>query len=301
MNLLACPCCGMSINFHSTHAKCETGHLFNVLDGIIDLMPNILDPNLVNEEQFWNGVAKKGWPESIERMNPYMDSKMFEDYKRVCQQFIIKKWPDYNQKKVSIGEIGCGNGSGISYLENMEFLDVNYLGIDISIDMMRLARSRAMPPNWNVLFAKTSGNICVFKQGSFDIIFSISVLHHFDPNKVFGCVSKSLKDDGLFIVNEPSERNPFAKIGRKLGIGYGALLPTRIRDLALNNGLDLVYEKGLHFFTWPLYYVLLPAKPPKAVAAFAYYLSNAVDSLVKSPSLNYCFIQVYKKRSDTTS
>jgi SAM-dependent methyltransferase len=258
-------------------------------------MPRIQDPNLVNEEQFWNEVAKQGWPETIERLNPYMDSKMFEDYQRVCQQFIMKKWPDYDQKKVSIGEIGCGNGSAISYLEKMEFLDVNYLGVDISIDMMRLARRRPMPVGWNIHFARTSGDVCVFKEGSFDIIFSISVLHYFDPDKIFDCVSKSLKNDGLFIVNEPSERNPFAKIGRRFGIGHGALLPTRIRDFALNNGLDLVYEKGLHFFTWPLYYVLLSAKPPKPLAALAYYVGNAVDSLVKSPSLNYCFIQIYKK------
>ena len=286
----------MRIGFHPDHAKCENGHLFAVHDGIVDLMPNILDQNLVNAERFWNGVANKGWPEIIESLNPYMDSKMFDDNRRVCQQFITGKWPGYDQKRVSIGEIGCGNGSAISYLENVGFSAVDYLGIDISLEMMKLARRRAMPDNWNIYFARTSGNVCVFKESSFDIICLISVLHHFEPAKIIQCVSRSLKHGGLFIVNEPSERNPFAKIGRKLGIGYGAFLPSRIKDLALHNDLDLVYEKGLHFLTWPLYYILLSARPPKPLAAFAYYMAKAVDSLVKSPSLNYCFIQIYKKQ-----
>jgi SAM-dependent methyltransferase len=306
MRLLVCPDCRTNIRADSNSAKCEKGHSFQVIDGIIDIMPKIDDQNLLSEEKYWNDTAEDGWPQSIENLNPYMDGKMFEDYQNVCSEFIKNEWPDYNKKNISIGEIGCGNGSAISYLEKLEFLGANYLGIDISINMMRLARKRPMPANWNIHFVKTSGHECVFRENYFDIMFSISVLHHFDTNKILECISNSLKSNGLLIINEPSARNPFASIGRRLGIGYGIygffknkkkkpLLPQPIREIASKYQLELVYEKGLHFITWPLYYVLLSVKPPKPLAVFAYNISSFIDSFVTSPSLNYCFFQVYKK------
>ena len=307
MQLLICPTCRTNINSDSISARCENGHSFKVIDGIVDIMPEVRDQNLMYEEKYWNDTAEEGWPESIESLNPYMDRKMFEDYQNVCAECIRNEWPDHDKKNMHIGEIGCGNGSAIAYLENLEFLTVDYVGIDISMNMMRLAKKRPLPTNWNILFAKTSGNNCVFRENYFDVIFSISVLHHFDIDKILECISKSLKPNGLFIVNEPSERNPFAKIGRKLGVGYGVygffknkrkkpLLPQPITEAASNYQLELVYEKGMHFITWPLYYVLLSVKPPKALAVGAYNIFRFIDSFVSSPSLNYCFFQVYKKR-----
>ena len=306
LQLLICPDCRTNIHADSMSAKCENGHSFKVIDGIIDIMPEIKDQNLLSEEKYWNDTAEDGWPESIENLNPHMDRKMFEDYQNVCSEFIRNEWPDYYKKNISIGEIGCGNGSAIAYLEKLEFLGVDYLGIDISINMMRLAKKRPMPMNWNILFVKTSGHNCVFRENYFDIMFSISVLHHFDIDKTLECISNSLKPNGLLIINEPSERNPFAKIGRRLGIGYGIygfsknkkkkpLLPGLVRDTASKYRLELIFEKGLHFVTWPLYYLLLSIKPPKLLAECAYNISSFIDSFVTSPSLNYCFFQVYRK------
>jgi ubiquinone/menaquinone biosynthesis C-methylase UbiE len=303
--LLGCPLCKKLFSFDSNLAQCENGHSFEIIDDIVDLMPKNAERSLLLEEQYWNHTVEQGWPENIESSNPHMDGKMFADYQKICSEFIRREWPDHSERNISIGEIACGNGSAISYLENLRFAHVNYLGTDISMDMMRLARKRPVPTGWNIMLAKTSGDNCVFREKYFDIIFCISVLHHFDIDRILECVSKSLKSGGIFFLNEPSQRNPFARIGRRLGMGYGIhgfkenkkypLLPRDIKEVAYKYNLQLAHEEGLHFLTWPLYYILLSLKPPKPIALCAYYLSRFFDSFVVSPSLNYCYIQAYRK------
>ena len=278
MQLLKCPTCGGTLSSDLRSAVCEGGHSFKVIDGIIDVMPETADQYILYEEKYWNEMADEGWPENIENLNPYMDTMMFNDYQNICSQFIATEWPDYRERDVCIGEIGCGNGSAIAYLENVAFSGVNYVGIDISMKMMQLARKRPLPANWNILFARTSGDNCMFRENYFDIIFSISVLHHFSLDNIFKCVSNSLKLNGFFVVNEPSEKNPFARVGRRFGNTYGIdgsfrnkkkkpLHPQHIREMASKYQARLVYEKGLHFLTWPLYYILLSVKPPKSLAS----------------------------------
>jgi SAM-dependent methyltransferase len=301
--VIICPCCrqdiGVDLIAHDS-CKCDGGHEFPVVDGIIDLLPNIEnDKNLQAEEQYWNNAVEKGWPKSLP--NPYMDKKIIEDCRAALTEAIKNQWPDYRTKNVIIGEIGCGSGSAISYLNGIEFPEVWYIGTDISLKMLQLARNS--PGNWKTQLVRVSGNIDIFKESSLDIIFSISVLNHFKLDTVIHWISKALKPGGLFVLVEPSARNIFARIGRKLithrsGFFYTSdkrILPSQVEEIASNYDLELAYEKGLHFLVSPLYYFLGIFNIPKLFTIPLYYAARMVDLFIASPSWNYTFIQAYKK------
>ena len=58
MEFLVCPICKQPIEISFNTSVCHAGHQFPVIDGILDLIPDISDRDLI-EEEHWNDVAKK--------------------------------------------------------------------------------------------------------------------------------------------------------------------------------------------------------------------------------------------------
>ena len=115
-----------------------------------------------------------------------------------------------------------------------------------------------------------------------------------------GPSSKSLKKGGIFILCEPSSKNPFASVGRRILKGFHTpgekpLEPSEVQGLAEKNGLTMVYQKGEHFLTGPMEYLLGLRNVPVILVKLIYYLTTKVDLIIRSPSYNYDFIQAYKK------
>ena len=302
MRLIICPICRTTLDISSTYAKCNRGHAFPIVDGIIDLMPDIRnDKELFDEERYWSQVADKGWTKVLP--NAYIDQKLFEDYSLAFEHAIKIQWPDYRLKNIAVGEIGCGSGSAISHLKSIGFANVDYVGIDISIKMMKLAANEGVPKNWKTQFARISANTGVFKENSLDLVFSSSVLHYFELEDLTEWIFNSLKPNGLFVLNEPSRGNLFAKIGRRVlhnrrGFFHTSekrLLPAQVKLAASKQNLHLVFEKGFHFLNGPLYYLFGDLNMPKPIVVCCYYIGRSIDYFVSSPSWSYSFIQVYKK------
>jgi SAM-dependent methyltransferase len=187
-------------------------------------------------------------------------------------------------------------------LDKIGFENVDYTGIDISIKFMSKYKTshKVLPDNWNIRFIRTTANNSIFEDNSLDIVFSASALHHLDLASVIEWVSNSLKPNGLLILHEPSSSNPFAKIGRSLvrdfhTKGEKPILPKRVKQLAYAHNLVLIYEKGLHYLTGSLQYLIGILGCPFPVAFCAYQVSRFIDGLITSPSWNYSFVQVYKK------
>ena len=297
--MITCPICGGLLVIDSRLSKCNRQHEFQVIDGIVDLMPSITDKNMLNEEQHWDSVAKKGRMKIMPDV--YTQGKVFETIRTIIKQSIIREWPDYKSKNVCIGEIGCASGSAISYLDGLEFSKVNYVGVDISLNELQLGVKRRLPDNWEAQFVRTSVNVPVFNENSINIIFSASVLHHLELESVMKWLSKSLKSKGLFILYEPSDRNPLAKIGRKLidpnffTESERPISANQVKQLAYKYNLKLIFEKGLHFLTVPLGYLFGILNLPKQVVYCIYPISRLFDYIITSPSWSYSFIQIYKK------
>ncbi len=300
MQLVTCPICREPLTIKETSYKCSGGHEFTVRDRIVDLMPTITDKTVLREKQHWDGVAEKGF--DYVKPDPYINRKIFQKDCTVYEQFIMNEWSDYENKRICLGEIACGSGSAISYLGRLKFSNVSYVGADISIKRMQL--SRQVPHNWQVQFVRTSALQPLFKDDSMDIIFAATAFHHISPyDSVIPWISKSLKHNGLLILDDFSDKNPLTVIGRKLFHGYLAegkkpIYPNEIKEVASKHNLQLVYEKGLHFLTGILQHVIAILKLPKAVAVCAYHISRFIDYFVISPSWNYSFIQIYRKTSN---
>jgi SAM-dependent methyltransferase len=280
------------------------GHEFRIIDSIVDLMPNTSDRNLLNEEEHWDKVAAKGGRTGVNyNPNPYMENKAIERVSKIIERCITKEWKNYSNKDIYLGEIGCGSGSVVKFLHSVKFGKVYYFGADISLKQLQSAAKKKILPNkWEGQFIRASANIPLFSSNSLDIIFSVAALHHLKLDLVIEWVSKSLKSDGLFIVYEPSDRNPVAKIGRKLispdffTEDERPIPPNQVKQMASHCDLQLVYEQGFDFLTLPLAYLIEILKMPKPVTFCAYYISRLVDCFVRSPSLNYYFLHIYKKR-----
>jgi SAM-dependent methyltransferase len=299
---ILCPRCREPLDYSSGFSECLNKHQFPISNGILNLIPKVDDKSIIEEEQHWNDFAERGLKLNIVP-NSFMNKKIYEDYRKVFHNAIASYWPDYASKEICMVDIGCGGGSAIDFLSQIGFGRVNYTGIDVSSKFMLMYDriNTIVPGNWNIQFIRYSANLGLFPENSLDLAFSSAALHHLDVDAVIEWVSKSLKPQGLFILNEPSNKNPFAKIGRKIIRDFhteteAALSPYDIKDIAHRNNLHLVYEKGLHFISGPLEYLVGILKLPSPVAVFTYFLSKNIDRLVTSPGWSYSFTQIYKKR-----
>jgi SAM-dependent methyltransferase len=303
MQTILCPTCRepININSSSSSSKCNKGHSFALRNGILDLLSGTSEENILEEEKHWDKFAQRGRLSIAP--NSFMKEKVFEHYRLTFQSLVSCEWPDFSHKTLSIADIGCGYGSAIKFLGGLDFASVDYVGIDVSFKFMSMCDvmlNGELPKSWNVQFLRASANRSLFNDSSLDIVFSASSLHHLEVDTVISWISKALKPGGLFILNEPSEMNPFAKIGRKIIRNFHTksekpLLPNKLKQTCQNNSLSLKYEKGLHFLTGPLEYLVEIFKFPNAFSEAAYHLSRCFDRLVTSPSWNYSFIQLYKK------
>src|SRR5919106_157057 len=298
MQTILCPTCRepIDINPRSSSSKCNKGHSFALRNGILDLLSGTNDENILEEEEHWDKFAQRGRL-SI-KPNSFMKEKVFEHYRLTFESLVSCEWPDVSQKTLSIADIGCGYGSAINFLGGLDFASVDYVGIDVSSKFMSMCHvmlNRELPKSWRVQFVRASANKSIFEDSSLDIVFSASALHHLEVDTVINWISKALKPGGLFILNEPSAMNPFAWIGRKIIYdfhtkGEKPLLPNKLNRICQQNNLRLKYERGLHFLTGPLEYLVEIFKFPNAFSAVAYHLSKSFDRLVTSPSWNYSFI-----------
>lgn len=297
---ILCPACNQPITVNIKSCTCPAGHNYSLRNNIVDFLPNTDDEILKEEVRHWDDYAMKG--KASTEVNSYIKGKIYNDYDDIFYEFITNEWPDYDKKNICVADIGCGSGSAIRFLKNINFAGVDYVGIDVSLHMLTSGDLyKALTPNWKVRYVRASANTGLFKESSLDMVFSASALHHLRANDVIKWVSKSLKCGGLFIMHEPTETNPFARLGRKMvkdfyTQGEKPLNPTKIRKIAHEHNLDLIYEKGLHFLTGPLMYLVQILRFPAPLSVLSYSVSKVIDRFVVSPFWNYSFVQVYRRR-----
>ncbi|WXG46349.1 MAG: class I SAM-dependent methyltransferase [Candidatus Atabeyarchaeum deiterrae] len=107
-----------------------------------------------------------------------------------------------NVRGVRAIDIGCGNGSLVIALAGMH-ASLKVVGVDLSDEMVRLARNRAMKAGLGerVTFKKGDAQRIPYPDGSFDLVVSTLSLHHWsEPRKVFDEVARILKRGGKCVL-----------------------------------------------------------------------------------------------------
>lgn len=144
-------------------------------------------------------------------MNNYTDFAYIYD-KLIDQDY--EKWADYveeifrrnNLKPSLVLDLGCGTGSITNILAKRGY---DMIGIDLSCDMLNVARDKAAEQNSDVLYL--CQDIREFElYGTVDaVICTLDVINYItdtdDLKHVFGLVKNYLNDGGIFIFDINTE------------------------------------------------------------------------------------------------
>jgi ubiquinone/menaquinone biosynthesis C-methylase UbiE len=98
-------------------------------------------------------------------------------------------------------EIGAGTGlQTVRILNALDSVDA----IDISPDLLDIARRRAPGANYHVMDAHAPA----FPAETFDVILGVSILHHLDWDVALSAYFRLLKPGGIIRFSEPNLLNP---------------------------------------------------------------------------------------------
>lgn len=123
-----------------------------------------------------------------------------------------------------IVDFGCGSGANSVLLANR---GAHVWGIDISKDLLRLARRRLAVSGreGGAAFIAGSAHDMPFPDDSIDVVFGIAILHHLDLDLVSREVRRVLKPGGRAIFQEPVRNSPVMRFVR-------SLIPYRAPDIS---------------------------------------------------------------------
>lgn len=155
-------------------------------------------------------------------MNEKKDKELFDNISKnyilkdinPCSSIARKQRLDRSISKIdlrkkNILEIGCGAGFTLKYLNNIY---ESYTGIDYSKELIKYASENFKGEKIDFQCINAS-NIEFNKK--FDIIIAIGVLHHMDnPKSIVKIILNHLKEDGVFIINEPVKESIFIRLLR---------------------------------------------------------------------------------------
>ena len=113
-------------------------------------------------------------------------------------------------------EIGCGTGM---FTEMFAKSGVKLTAIDISLDLLKKAQARNLPPDRVLFLEKRIEDYDI--DGSFDAVIGSSVLHHLDMETALKKIYSLLRPGGFMCFTEPNMINPQVFIERK----FRSLLP----------------------------------------------------------------------------
>lgn len=127
---------------------------------------------------------------------PLQFNQLMDRIQKRCFLDLLKQIPDIKDKKVL--EVGCGIGRWAEFLTKR---GIDYTGIDISPKMVKVAKQRVL----NGKFFVSSGETLDFEDETFDLAFSITVLHHIPYEgklKMIKEISRVVKKGGYIITIE---------------------------------------------------------------------------------------------------
>jgi ubiquinone/menaquinone biosynthesis C-methylase UbiE len=137
----------------------------------------------------------------------YLLKKIKKDYNLIAEDFSITRssiWPEtkslfdrYLFSGEKILDLGCGNGRYFEYLKDK---NINYFGVDISENLIRIAKNKYPEANFQVADALN----LPFPDNFFDKAIGVAVFHHI-PSKELRFqflkeVKRVLKPGGILIL-----------------------------------------------------------------------------------------------------
>lgn len=120
---------------------------------------------------------------------------------KILRRRILSELKKYNLKGKLV-DLGCGSGNLIIQIAN-NFPNLDLKGVDISSDVLELAKKRVLENNLNkkIEFKIGSAADFPFSDNSIDFIISTLSLHHWqEPTKALSEIFRVLKQNGIFLI-----------------------------------------------------------------------------------------------------
>lgn len=112
-------------------------------------------------------------------------------------------------------DVGCGTAEVISRLAK-EFEEIEFVGIDFSKGMVDKAINKTSHLK-NVKIIEANVENLPFKDENFDFILCLDSFHHFyNPDLVLKGINRVLKNNGLFLLVDPSPDISYIRIILKI-------------------------------------------------------------------------------------
>ena len=189
---LRCPVCdSVGLNVAESKINCENcGRVFPVNDGIPDLRPNP-DLDTFLDIADYDLSKEVSLETSTKRVN------------QIWQPLFAEFLTHEKDSAPKLLEIGCGSGNiTLGLVESGTFQHV--IASDISLEFLRLARSRFPEGQEDISFYQADANVLPFAPKSFEVIIGNSVLHHFiDYQTTISSCFEMLGESGIAIFGEP--------------------------------------------------------------------------------------------------
>jgi SAM-dependent methyltransferase len=159
------------------------------------------DASNAQQIEYWNGPVGERWARLQERIDLHM-----EEITDAALGFAAP------QRGERILDVGCGCGTTTFLLAFRAGRDGAATGIDISVPMLNVARSRAMAQNADIVFMEADASTYDF-QPVFDLVFSrFGVMFFADPVRGFANIRQALAPGGrlIFVCWRALAENPWA-------------------------------------------------------------------------------------------
>lgn len=108
-------------------------------------------------------------------------------------------------------EVGCGNGEFTKRLAKIKKGKITILGIDLTPSLISLAKKTNN--SQNIHYTVDNLHKLSLKNGTFDVVCGISILHHVDLLKSLKEIHRVLKPNGEIFFTEPNMLNPIIFAG----------------------------------------------------------------------------------------
>jgi len=137
-------------------------------------------------------------------------------------------------------DVGCGTGTLACEIAK-KYKDTSISGIDISENLINLAKRKASKNGYNIDFRVGSALKLPYEDNTFDVVLTTIVFHQMDINekrKAVQEIYRVLKTNGIYV---SAEFGPKAetKFQRMLAKGEWSLYPSHLKEA----GFEITYEE----------------------------------------------------------
>lgn len=136
-------------------------------------------------------VLKNSWDEIAQLIN--------DDPMRPYRYGMGLRYFKHIDKDCKLIEVGCGEGTGLLYLNKMGFS--NLYGVDVSQERIKIAKTRFLGNNVYLASININGGL-PFEDKTFDVVISMGVIEHvINPQAFVNEIARIAKDKSIIVIS----------------------------------------------------------------------------------------------------